>query len=138
MAKIPNSPPYEVEAKEASPERLDRGLVWIGSSQRDLSDFDIDLKRAFGFQLRQVQQGKTPENAKPGEVSGTMKLVENDDTDTYRVVYTVKLKTGVYVLHAFKKKSNEGIATPEKDIKLVRKRLQSAGVLDKAREKEKK
>jgi phage-related protein len=110
----------------------------MGSSKRDISKFDLDLKRAFGFQLRQVQNGETPSNAKPAEVPGTMKLLEDDDTDTYRVVYTVKLKTDVYVLHAFKKKATSGIATPQKDIDLIRFRLKRAAELDKKREAERK
>ena len=67
-----------------------------------------------------------------------MKLLEDDDTDTYRVVYTVKLKTDVYVLHAFKKKATSGIATPQKDIDLIRFRLKRAAELDKKREAERK
>lgn len=113
-----------------------REILWMGSSLKDISRFDPDLKGAFGYQLRQVQNGETPFNAKPAEVPGTMKLVENDDTDTYRVVYTVKLKTAVYVLHAFQKKSKSGIATPQRDIDLIRKRLASAAELDREREEE--
>jgi phage-related protein len=32
----------------------------------------------------------------------------------------------IYVLHAFQKKSKKGIATPQKDIELIRKRLADA------------
>ncbi len=41
----------------------------------------------------------------------------------YRAVYTVKLAGGVYVLHAFQKKSKQGIATPRQDIDLIEARL---------------
>ena len=77
--------------KSYLPERETQDIIWMGSSKRDISKFDPDLKRAFGFQLRQVQNGETPSNAKSAEVPGTIKLLEDDDTDTYRVVYTVKL-----------------------------------------------
>ena len=33
----------------------------------------------------------------------------------------------IYVLHAFQKKSKKGIATPQKDIELIRQRLAAAG-----------
>jgi phage-related protein len=43
----------------------------------------------------------------------------------------VKLKSAVYVLHAFMKKSKSGIATPKPDIDLIRARLRDAEALDK-------
>jgi phage-related protein len=47
-------------------------------------------------------------------------------TDTYRAVYTVRFQGSVYVLHAFQKKSKKGIATPQKEIELIRQRLGAA------------
>jgi len=41
-------------------------------------------------------------------------------------VYTVRFSDAVYVLHAFQKKSKKGIATPQKDIELVKQRLAAA------------
>jgi phage-related protein len=41
-------------------------------------------------------------------------------------VYTVKFDDLVYVLHAFQKKSKNGIATPKPDIDLIKKRLKVA------------
>jgi phage-related protein len=52
--------------------------------------------------------------------------VTNFNSDTYRAVYTVKLAGVVYVLHAFQKKSKRGIATPKKDIDLIKERLKKA------------
>ena len=53
-------------------------------------------------------------------------LVEDFDGDTYRAVYTVIFAEAVYVLHAFKKKSKRGSATPREDINLIRLRLRAA------------
>ena len=58
--------------------------------------------------------------------SGTLELLEDFDGDTYRTVYTVRFKEAVYVLHAFKKKSKRGIATPKSDIDLIKRRLKDA------------
>ena len=44
----------------------------------------------------------------------------------YRAVYTVKFEDAVYVLHAFQKKSTKGIATPQREIDLIRRRLADA------------
>lgn len=46
--------------------------------------------------------------------------------DTWRAVYTVRFQDVVYVLHAFQKKSKSGIATPMKELDLVRQRLATA------------
>ena len=37
----------------------------------------------------------------------------------YRAIYTVRLETAVYVFHSFKKKSKQGIKTPQSDIDLI-------------------
>src|SRR5205809_4432035 len=55
-----------------------------------------------------------------------MEIVDRHDTNTYRAVYTVQFSGTIYVLHAFQKKSKKGIATPPKDIDLIRQRLAAA------------
>jgi phage-related protein len=55
-----------------------------------------------------------------------VELVEDFDRSTYRAVYTVRFGDAVYVLHAFKKKSKQGIKTPQSDIELIRRRLKDA------------
>jgi phage-related protein len=49
-------------------------------------------------------------------------------------VYTVRFVDVIYVLHAFQKKSTRGIATPQKDIALIRRRLADAERLHRERE----
>ena len=41
-------------------------------------------------------------------------------------MYTVKIGSKVYVLHAFQKKSKKGIATPQSEIDVVEARLRKA------------
>ena len=53
-------------------------------------------------------------------------IVSPFDGNTWRTVYTVRFEDAVYVLHAFQKKSKSGIATPPKEIALIRKRLADA------------
>jgi phage-related protein len=57
---------------------------------------------------------------------GVLEVVDDFDGDTYRAVYTVKFAGVVYVLHAFQKKSKRGIATPQRDIDLIKARLKRA------------
>ena len=53
-------------------------------------------------------------------------VVSRHDGDTYRAVYTVRFKAAVYVLHAFQKRAKRGIATPKREIDLIRQRLKAA------------
>jgi phage-related protein len=46
--------------------------------------------------------------------------------DTGRTVYAARFKDTVYVLHAFQKKSKTGIATPKRELDLIRQRLAEA------------
>jgi len=105
-----------------------RPLLWVGSSKRDYRDFPPAVQDGFGFELFLVQTGQHPPSAKPlkGLGGGTVELVENFDGDAYRAVYTVRFAEAVYVLHAFKKKSKRGIATPKGDIDLIKRRLRDA------------
>lgn len=74
------------------------------------------------------RRAQHPPSAKPlkGIGSGVVELIEDFDGDTYRTVYTVRLQKAVYVLHAFKKKSKRGIATPKSDLDLIKRRLKDA------------
>ena len=113
-----------------------RDMMWMGSSIEDLAAFPAEVKRAFGFQLREVQKGVTPGAAKPLKQfgSGVFELREAFAGDAFRAVYAVKLEKAVYVLHAFKKKSKSGIAMPRKDITLIEQRLNRALEVDRTKE----
>ncbi len=105
-------------------------VFWVGSARADLRAFPEDVRTDIGFALWVAQRGGRPAQAKPlrGIVSGAgvLELVERHDGDTYRVVYTVRFKEAVYVLHAFQKKAKRGIATPKHDIEVIRERLKAA------------
>jgi phage-related protein len=53
-------------------------------------------------------------------------LLDDEDSNTYRAVYTVRFAGVVYVLHAFQKKSKKGIETPKRDIEVIKARLKLA------------
>ncbi len=58
-----------------------------------------------------------------GIAPGVLEIVSDFRGDTFRAVYTVRFQRAVYVLHVFQKKSKRGIATAQREIELVRKRL---------------
>jgi phage-related protein len=101
-----------------------RPLVWMGDSRKNIRDFPREVRLSVGYALQLVQAGETPLEAKPfkGVGSGVYEIVKRYDTDTYRVVYVVKIGEIVYVLHAFQKKSKKGIKTPQSDIELIKQR----------------
>ena len=112
---------------------------FIGSSREDLRRFPEDVRTEFGYAIFVAQAGGKAPKAKPlkGIVqgAGVLEIVEDFDGNTYRVVYTVKLADAVYVLHAFQKKSKQGIKTPKHEIDLIRARFAEAQALHEGRKK---
>jgi phage-related protein len=109
-----------------------RPLAWIGRSRKDFLRFSDEVQEEFSNALEQVQEGaREIPGAKPlshGLLKGlgVVELIEDFDGDTYRAVYTTKVGGVVAVLHAFKKKSKSGIATPQHEIELIRNRYRVA------------
>jgi phage-related protein len=107
-------------------------LIFVADSHSTLTEFPEPVQRHIGFALYQAQIGDKHIDVKPLKniAGGVLEVVSNHDGDTFRTVYTVKLVKAVYVLHAFQKKSKHGIATPQKEIDLVKKRLLRAIEID--------
>ncbi len=87
------------------------------------------VMQIFGYALHVAQQGtKHPQTKvlKGFGSAGVLEIVESDDGNTYRCVYTVKFTRAIYVLHCFQKKSHKGIETNRRDMDLIRDRLKFA------------
>jgi phage-related protein len=52
-----------------------------------------------------------------------MEIVQRHRGDAFRVVYTVQIGEDIWVIHAFQKKSTQGIKTPKHEIDLIHERL---------------
>jgi phage-related protein len=106
----------------------EKPLFWTGSSKDDLLAFPEAVIDEIGTALSVAQFGGKHPSAKPwrGEGPGVFEVVEDHRGDTYRAVYTVRLESVVYVLHAFQKKSPSGIKTARKDVELIGRRLKEA------------
>jgi phage-related protein len=114
-----------------------RPVIWVGSSRRDLRGFSREVRREIGQALYTAQQGETDPSAKPLRGFGggsVLEIVADQVGSTWRAVYTVHYREAIYVLHAFQKKSKRGIATPKKDIDLIRHRLAEAERLHRERQ----
>ena len=114
-----------------------RPLVWLGDSKRNIQGFPKGAQKLLGDELQLIQFGAMPRDAKPfkGVGTGVLELALRYASDAYRVRTAVQLGRRIYVLHSFQKKSKRGIATPKRDVDLIRKRYAEAQEL--AREYEK-
>lgn len=105
---------------------MEKPLLWIVSSKRDLKKFPKPVQYNLGRALQTAQWGGKSDDAKPlkgFKGASVLEVVEDYDGDTYRAVYTVKFRRAVCVLHAFQKKSKKGIKTPKVVIDLIEERL---------------
>ena len=97
-------------------------IRFLGDSLRAIRRFPKDVRQDAGYQLERVQDGKTPDDFKPMPSIG--KGVEEiriwDESGTYRIIYTARVKGSVYVLHAFQKKTQ---ATQRREIEVARSRF---------------
>ena len=100
----------------------------MGSVLHDLRELPDEPRQLFGYAIYLAQLGRHHRAAKrmKGEFAGLVEIVDDFDRDTYRAIYTVKLAGVVYVLHVFQKKSSHGIATPKRDLAVIRQRLRQA------------
>lgn len=103
-------------------------IEWVGSSKSDLKAFPKSVRSKIGFALYQAQAGFSYRNAKflKGLGNNVLEVISRYDGDTFRAVYTVRFSGVVYVVHAVKKKSKRGSATPKSDVDLIRSRLKIA------------
>jgi phage-related protein len=101
----------------------------MGSAQNEIRDFPDAVRDEVGFAIYTAQCGGKAINVTPMlgfNGAGVLEVISNFDGDTFRAVYTVRFGEAIYVLHAFKKKSVRGIATPKKELKLIERRLEQA------------
>ncbi len=70
-------------------------------------------------------EGGKADIAKPmhGIGSGVFEIALAFRGGAFRVVYAVQLAEDIWVIHAFQKKSTEGIKTPKREIDLITDRL---------------
>ncbi|MEL6813692.1 MAG: type II toxin-antitoxin system RelE/ParE family toxin [Cyanobacteria bacterium J06598_3] len=98
----------------------DKRLYWLGSAKKDLSAFPQEAKRKAGFQLRAIQKGQNPTDFKSIQAVGKgVEEIRIWTGDAFRVFYVSRYEEGIYVLHAFQKKTQK---TSKRDIELGQKR----------------
>ncbi len=102
-----------------------REISWIKAARKDFEDFPEGAQDEILDALTVAAEGGKADIAKPmkGMGSGVFEVALRFRGDAYRLVYDVQIDTDIWVIHAFQKKSKTGIATPQREIDLIRERL---------------
>lgn len=105
--------------------RPTRPISWIAGARRDFERFPDDAQATCLAALTIAGEGGKADLAKPMKElgSGVFEIALRHRAGAFRVVYAVQLGEDLWVVHAFQKKSTQGIKTPQREIELARDRL---------------
>ena len=105
--------------------RKTRPVSWIKAALKDFEEFPEGAKSIVLGAPTIAAEGGRADIAKPlhGFGSGVLEIALAYRSDAFRVVYAVQLADEIWVIHAFQKKSKQGIKTPKHEIDLVKDRL---------------
>jgi phage-related protein len=102
-----------------------RPVSWISAALKEFKSFPEGAKSILLTALTIAAEGGKSDIAKPmrGLGSGVFEIALPYRRDAFRVVYAVQLGEEIWVIHAFQKKSTQGISTPKREIDLIADRL---------------
>src|SRR5271167_4732713 len=105
--------------------RKTRPISWIRAALKEFETFPEGARTICLTALTIAAEGGKADVAKPmhGLGSGVFETALPFKGDASRVVYAVQLADEIWVVHAFRKKSTQGIKTPQREIDLIRDRL---------------
>lgn len=102
-----------------------REIAWVRAALKDFGAFPEVAQNRIKDALAIASMGQKADIAKPmqGLGSGVFEIALPYRGDAYRAIYAVQLGDAIWVVHAFQKKSVKGIATPQREIELIKARL---------------
>src|ERR1700674_718532 len=105
--------------------RTTRPVSWIKAALKEFETFPEGARGICLAALTIAAEGGKADIAKPvhGLGSGVFEIALPFRGDALRVVYAVQLAEEIWVVHAFQKKSAQGIKTPKREIDLIKDRL---------------
>jgi len=91
-----------------------RPISWIKAARKDFERFPLEARAICLTALTIAAEGGKADIVKPlhGLGSGAFEIALPYRGDAFRVVYAVQMGIDLWVIHAFKKKSTQGIKTP--------------------------
>ena len=105
--------------------RKTRPVSWIKAALKEFEKFPEGARSVCLAALTVAAEGGKADIAKPmhGLGPGVFEIALPFRGDALRMVYALQLADDIWVVHAFLKKSAQGIKTPKRDIDLIRDRL---------------
>jgi phage-related protein len=105
--------------------RKTRPVSWIRAALKEFEAFPEGARSICLAALTIAAEGGKADAAKPmhGMGSGVFEVALPFKGDAFRVVYAVQLADEIWAVHAFQKKSTQGIKTPKREIDLIKDRL---------------
>ena len=105
--------------------RSTRPVSWINAARKAFESFPEGAQSICLAALTIAAEGGKADVAKPmkGLGSGIFEVALPYRGNAFRVVYAVQLGSDLWVVHAFQKKSTQGIKTPRHEIGLIADRL---------------
>jgi phage-related protein len=104
-----------------------RPVSWIRAALKEFETFPELAKSTCLAALTIGAEGGKPDIAKPmyGLGSGIFEIALKFRGGAFRVIYALQIDNDIWVIHAFQKKSTQGIKTPKHEIDLIKDRLKS-------------
>jgi phage-related protein len=98
-------------------------VTFIGGSDGELRAFPTVARHRAGYQLYLVQMGDAPHDSKPmpSVGPGCREIRVRESSGAFRVFFVASVGKDVYVLHCFRKKTQQ---TPEAALALGKRRYQ--------------
>jgi phage-related protein len=111
--------------------RTTRPISWIKRALKDFEAFPNHVQSNVLTALTIAAEGGKADIAKPmhGLGSGVFEIALGYRGDAFRVIYALRIADEIWVVHAFPKKSKQGIKTPKSELDLLKdplKRLKEA------------
>ena len=102
-----------------------RPVSWLKAALKEFETFPEGARSICLAALTIAAEGGKADIAKPmkGIGAGVFEIALPFKGDAFRVIYAVQLGDDIWVLHAFQKKSTQGIKTPKHEIDLIKDRL---------------
>ena len=102
-----------------------RPVSWIRAALKEFETFPEGARSSCLAALTIAAEGGMADIAKPmhGLGSGVFEIALPFKGDAFRMVYAVQLADDIWVVHAFQKKSTQGIKSPKHEVDLIKNRL---------------
>ena len=105
--------------------RKTQPISWIKAARKDFERFPAEAQTICLTALTIAAEGGKADIAKPfkGLGSGVFEIALPLRGNAFRVLHAVQIGDEIWVIHAFQKKSTQGIKTPRHEIELIEGRL---------------